>query len=266
MSKSLKSKIREGLPFPYGATWDGKGTNFALFSAHASKVELCLNDAKGKTEIERIELPEYTDQICHGYLPEIGPETVYGYRVHGAYEPEAGHRFNPNKLLLDPYACGHVGTLQWNPALFGYQMETGDDLTFDERDSAPFMPKCVVVDPDFDWDGKPGRSRRGRHGKPLVHFDDVVLYEMHVRGYTKLHPAVPEHLRGTYGGLVVPEVLDHIKSLGVTSVELLPIYTFINDSHLLEKGLNNYWGYNSIGFFAPDTRYAYEPEQTLREL
>ena len=265
MSKSLKSKIREGLPFPYGARWDGKGTNFALFSAHATKVELCLFDAKGKTEIERIELPEYTDQTWHVYLPEIGPETVYGYRVHGAYEPEAGHRFNPNKLLLDPYACGHVGTLQWDPALFGYQMETGDDLTFDERDSAPFMPKCVVVDPDFDWEGKHGQSRHGRRGKPLVHFDDVVLYEMHVRGYTKLHPAVPEHLRGTYGGLVVPEVIDHIKSLGVTSVELLPIHSFINDSHLLEKGLTNYWGYNSIGFFAPDTRYAYEPEQTLRE-
>ena len=265
MSKSLKSQIREGLPFPYGATWDGKGTNFALFSANATKVELCLFDAKGKTEIERIELPEHTDQIWHGYLPEIAPATIYGYRVYGAYEPEAGHRFNPNKLLLDPYACGHVGTLQWDPALFGYQMETGDDLTFDERDSAPFMPKCVVVDPDFDWDGKPGRSRRGRHGKPLVPFDDVVLYEMHVRGYTKLHPAVPEHLRGTYGGLVVPEVIDYIKSLGVTSVELLPIHSFINDSHLLEKGLTNYWGYNSIGFFAPDTRYAYESEQTLRE-
>ena len=265
MSKGLKSKIQEGLPFPYGATWDGKGTNFALFSAHATKVELCLFDAKGKTEIERIELPEHTDQIWHGYLPEIAPATIYGYRVHGAYEPEAGHRFNANKLLLDPYAWGHVGTLQWDPALFGYQMETGDDLTFDERDSAPFMPKCVVVDPDFDWEGKPGRSRRRQHGKPLVAFDDVVLYEMHVRGHTKLHPAVPEHLRGTYGGLVVPEVIDYIKSLGVTSVELLPIHSFINDSHFLEKGLTNYWGYNSIGFFAPDTRYAYESEQTLRE-
>ncbi len=265
MSKSLKSTMREGLPFPYGATWDGKGTNFALFSAHATKVELCLFDAKGKTEIERIELPEHTDQIWHGYLPEVGPATLYGYRVYGAYEPEAGHRFNPNKLLLDPYARGHAGTLKWDPALFGYQMETGNDLTFDERDSAPFMPKCVVVDPDFDWDGKPGRARRGQHGKPLVPFDNAVLYEMHVRGYTKLHPAVPEHLRGTYGGLVVPEVIDYIKSLGVTSVELLPIHSFINDSHLLEKGLTNYWGYNSIGFFAPDTRYAHEPEQTLRE-
>lgn len=265
MTQPHSPMIKEGLPFPCGATWDGKGTNFALFSAHASKVELCLFDDKGKKEIARIELPEHTDQIWHGYLPDVGPGTVYGYRVHGPYEPEAGHRFNPNKLLLDPYACGHTGEVIWNPALFGYQMETGDDLTFDERDSAPFMPKCVVVDPNFDWSGKPGRTFRTQYGKPLVPFDRTVIYELHVRGYTKRHPAVPTHLQGTYGGLVAPEVIEHIKALGVTSVELLPIHTFVNDNHLLEKGLTNYWGYNSIGFFAPDTRYAYEPEQTLRE-
>jgi glycogen operon protein len=261
-----KVHLREGLPFPLGATWDGKGTNFALFSVHASKIELCLFDDKGKKELERIELPEHTDQIWHGYLPDIGPGTVYGYRVHGSYEPEAGHRFNPNKLLLDPYACGHTGELQWNSAVFGYQMESGNDLTFDERDSAPFMPKCVVVNPDFDWSGKPGRDwKSGQRGKLLIPYDRTIIYELHVRGYTKLHPAVPEELRGTYVGLGMPEVIEHIKSLGVTSVELLPIHTFINDNHLLEKGLTNYWGYNSIGFFAPDTRYAYESEQTLRE-
>ncbi len=266
MAANSKAHLREGLPFPRGATWDGQGTNFALFSAHASKVELCLFDDKGEKELERIELPEYTDQIWHGYLPGIKPGTIYGYRVHGPYEPEAGHRFNPNKLLLDPYACGHTGELQWNPALFGYQMESGDDLTFDKRDSAPFVPKCVVVDPNFDWSGKRGRDwRSGQRGKLLVPYDQTIVYEMHVRGYTKLHPAVPEELRGTYVGLGTPEVIDYIKSLGVTSVELLPIHTFVNDNHLLEKGLTNYWGYNSIGFFAPDTRYAHEPEQTLRE-
>lgn len=265
MHQSTSFKVQEGLPFPCGAIWDGKGTNFALFSAHATKVELCLFDAKGKEELARIELPEYTDQIWHGYLPSVGPGTVYGYRVHGPYEPEAGHRFNPNKLLLDPYAYGHTGTLKWDPALFGYQMETGNDLTFDIRDSAPFMPKCVVVDPDFNWQGKAGRTFRAQYGKPLVPTDQTVIYELHVRGYTKRHPSVPDHLQGTYKGLVVPEVLDHIKALGVTTVELLPIHMFINDNHLLEKGLTNYWGYNSIGFFAPDTRYAYEPEQTLRE-
>ena len=266
MAANSKAHLREGLPFPLGATWDGQGTNFALFSAHASMVELCLFDDKGEKELERIELPEHTDQIWHGYLPGIKPGTIYGYRVHGPYEPDAGHRFNPNKLLLDPYACGHIGELQWNPALFGYQMESGDDLTFDKRDSAPFVPKCVVVDPNFDWSGKRGRDgRSGPRGKLLVPYDQTIIYEMHVRGYTKLHPAVPEELRGTYVGLGTPEVIEYIKSLGVTSVELLPIHTFVNDNHLLEKGLTNYWGYNSIGFFAPDTRYAHEPEQTLRE-
>src|SRR5436305_3310353 len=146
-----RSRVSEGMPFPLGATWDGLGANFAIFSAHATKVELCLFDAQGRRELERIELPEYTDEIWHGYLPDARPGTVYAYRVHGPYEPAAGHRFNPNKLLLDPYARAHAGHLTWNPAIFGYQMESGDDLTFDERDSAPFVPRCVVVDPNFDW-------------------------------------------------------------------------------------------------------------------
>jgi glycogen operon protein len=251
------ANLKEGLPHPLGATWDGKGVNFALFSANATKVEVCLFDAAGKTERERIELPEYTDEVWHGYVPDIAPGTIYGYRVYGPYEPDAGHRFNHNKLLLDPYARGHFGELTWNPAVFGYQMESGDDLTFDERDSAPFVPKCVVVDPNFDWKGKPERS--------AVPWDRTIVYEAHVKGFTKQHPAVPETLRGTYAGLGTKAVVDYVKALGVTSIELLPIHTFINDSQLLDKKLTNYWGYNSIGFFAPDPRYASAREQTLRE-
>jgi len=240
-----------------GAAWDGKGTNFAIFSAHATKVEVCLFDFEGKTEVERVTLPEYTNQIWHGYLPDIAPGTVYGLRVHGPYDPKNGHRFNPNKLLLDPYACAHVGRLKWDPAVFGYQMESGDDLTFDERDSAPFMPKCSVVDPNFDWTGSRGRG--------LARWNDTVIYELHVGGFTRLHPSVPEKLRGTYAGLGTKPVVDYIKSLGVTSVELLPIHTFVDDNNLLEKGLSNYWGYNSIGFFAPDPRYAAAKSDSLRE-
>ena len=250
-------KIREGLPHPRGAHWDGKGVNFSLFSANATKVELCLFDARGEKELERIELPEYTDEIWHGYLTEIGPGTVYGYRVHGPYEPEQGHRFNANKLLLDPYARAHVGELKWDHAVFGYPIGAeGEDLWFDERDSAPFMPKGVVVDQDFDWKG---------NRKPLVAWDQTIVYETHVRGFTKRHPDVPERLRGSFAGLCVPEVIDYIKSLGVTTVELLPIHTFINDSLLLDRGLTNYWGYNSIGFFAADPRYVADRQRGVAE-
>jgi isoamylase len=266
MTETQKITICEGLPYPRGASWDGNGTNFAIFSAHATKIEVCLFDDKGEHEQQRIELPECTNQIWHGSLPEVGPGTVYGYRVYGPYEPENGHRFNPNKLLLDPYAVAYIGELKWDPAVFGYQMESMDDLTFDERDSAPFVPKCVVVDPNFDWGRTPGRERRGSPKQLAVPFNDTIIYELHVRGYTKKHPAVPKYLRGTYCGLAQPAVLDHIKSLGVTSIELLPIHAFINDSHLLDQGLTNYWGYNSIGYFAPDPSYAYDPAQTLREL
>jgi isoamylase len=252
------SRIREGTAEKHGAIWDGKGTNFTCFSAHATRVEVCLFDPHGQKELERLTLPEYTDGFWHGYIPDVHPGSVYGLRVHGPYEPDAGHRFNPNKLLLDPYARGHTGELKWAPEIFGYTLDAeGDDLTFDERDSAPFVPKCVVVDPNFDWKGQP-RSR----GIP---WDRTIIYEAHVRGFTKRHPAVPEKLRGTYKGLGTKEVIDYVKSLGVTTIELLPIHMFINDSHLLERGLTNYWGYNSIGFFSPDPRYASEPEQTLRE-
>jgi isoamylase len=258
LASTPRSRVREGNAQAHGAIWDGKGTNFTLFSAHATKVEVCLFDSAGGKEIERLALPEYTDEIWHGYIPDVHPGSVYGLRVHGPYEPSQGHRFNPNKLLLDPYARGHTGELKWGPECFGYTIGAeNEDLSFDERDSAAFMPKCVVVDPGFDWKGEP---RSG--GVP---WDHTILYEAHIKGFTKLHPAVPDHLRGTYAGLGTKEVIDYVKSLGVTSIELLPIHTFINDSQLLERGLTNYWGYNSIGFFAPDPRYAHEPEQTLRE-
>ena len=258
MTKNPPSRIKEGSPAAHGAIWDGQGTNFTLFSAHATKVEVCLFDSAGTKEQERIALPEYTDQIWHGYIPDVSPGSVYGYRVHGPYAPTEGHRFNPNKLLLDPYARAHTGKLTWAPEIFGYTIGSDDaDLSFDERDSAPFVPKCVVVDPNFDWKGQP-RSRG-------LSWDRTIIYEMHVKGFTKQHPEVPENLRGTYAGLATQPVIDYIKSLGVTSVELLPVHAFIDDSYLLDKGLVNYWGYNSIGFFAPDTRYASAPEQTLRE-
>jgi len=257
MASSAKSRIQEGLPYPRGGTWDGKGTNFAVFSANATKVEICIFGERGERELERIELPEYTDQVWHGYLPAVKANAVYGYRVHGPYDPNNGHRFNPNKLLLDPYACAHIGELKWNPAVYGYKIESADDTTFDERDSAPFMPKCVVVDPGFDWKGQPGHHQ--------VPWDNTIIYEAHVKGFTERHPGVPEKLRGTYAGMGAKKVIDYIKTLGVTSVELLPIHTFVNDHNLLEKGLSNYWGYNSIGFFAPDPRYAYNRKQSLLE-
>ena len=250
-------KLREGMPHPRGAAWDGDGVNFSLFSAHATAVELCLFDGNGERELERIALPEYTDEIWHGYLEGAAPGLVYGYRVHGPYEPEQGHRFNPNKLLIDPYARELIGSLTWDPACFGYTMGAeNEDLSFDDRDSAPFVPKAVIVDPGFDW---------LRHVSPRVPWDRTVLYEMHVRGYTRLHPAVAERNRGTFAGLATPQVIEYVKSLGVTSVELMPIHMYLNDGHLLDRGLTNYWGYNSIAFFATDPRYLADPLRGVQE-
>ena len=241
------SRIREGLPFPLGATWNGLGVNFALFSANATRVELCLFDASCEVELERIELPEYTDEIYHGYLPDAHPGLIYGYRVYGPYDPENGHRFNPNKLLIDPYAKQLVGELKWSEALFGYTIGHPDgDLSYDERDSAPFVPKSKVIDEAYTW---------GRDQRVNVPWDKTIIYETHVRGISMRHPSVAEHARGTFAGLTNPDVVEHIKTLGVTSIELLPIHGFVNDQHLLQKGLNNYWGYNSIAFFAPHPRY-----------
>src|SRR4051812_17465576 len=242
-----RSTIREGKPFPLGATWDGLGVNFALFSAHATKVELCIFDDAGEKEIERFDLPEYTDEVWHGYVPTARPGTVYGYRVHGAYEPDAGHRFNPNKLLIDPYARQLVGELRWAPELFGYQLDHPDkDKSYDGRDSAPYMLKCRVIDPAFAW----GASR-----KPETSWARTIIYEMHVKGFTQRHPLIPESDRGTFAGLSHPAIPAYLRSLGITSVELLPIHSFIDDSYLVDKGLRNYWGYNSLAFFAPEPRY-----------
>jgi isoamylase len=256
---SQSIELREGSPYPRGATWDGQGVNFALFSAHARKVELCLFDDAGKEERQRIELPEYTDEIWHGYLRGLRPGAVYGFRVHGPYEPEKGHRFNPHKLLLDPYARSHIGSLRWNDACFGYTVGAEQaDLSFDERDSAPFVAKSVVVDPVFRW-----RSTTTR--RLSVPWNQTIIYELHVRGFTKLNPEVPRKKRGTFAGLGHRAVVEYIKSLGVTAVELMPVYTFIDERHLVEKGLTNYWGYNTIGFFAPEPRYAADPQNDLRE-
>ena len=187
-------RVSEGLPFPLGANWDGLGVNFALFSAHATKVELCLFDDTGRRETARVELPEFTDEVWHGYLPEARPGTVYAYRVHGPFAPEEGHRFNPHKLLLDPYAKGVVGSLTWHPALFGYALAGKDDLSFDTRDSARFMPKCRVIDPAFTW---------GRERKPQIPWERTIIYETHVRGYTMRHPGgarrAARHVRGPFG-------------------------------------------------------------------
>jgi len=246
-----RSRLREGQPFPLGATWDGLGVNFALFSAYATKVELCLFDLEGKQETDRIELPEYTDEVWHGYLPDARPGTVYGYRVHGPYEPDNGHRFNHHKLLLDPYAKQLVGDLQWNDALFGYTIGHQDkDLSFDERDSAPYMQKARVIDPAFTW----GNLRRRRWP-----WRQTILYEMHVKSFTKLNRRLPEHLRGTFSGLGHADSIEYLQKLGVTTVELLPVHAFVDDRYLVEKKLRNYWGYNTIGFFAPEPRYMATP-------
>ena len=231
-----------------GANFDGKGVNFALFSAHAERVELCLFDPCGKTEIARLELPEYTHEIWHGYVPGLQPGALYGYRVYGPYDPENGHRFNPHKLLIDPYARELEGDIEWNDAHFGYELGHEEkDLSFDTRDSAPFTPKCKVVDPDaFDWQGE---------NRPDVPWPHAVIYETHVKGFTQRNPALPPELRGTFEGLGHQASVDYIKSLGITSVELLPIHWFPDDRLLLDRGLKNFWGYNTLGFFAPASRY-----------
>jgi isoamylase len=237
-----------GKPYPRGATWDGQGVNFALYCEHGEKVELCIYAENGRRELQRITLSERTDQVWHCYLPEARPGLLYGYRVHGPYDPEKGHRFNPHKLLLDPYAKSIVGALNWSDAHFGYKVgHEQADLSFDRRDSAPGIPRCRVVDPAFTW----GDDRR-----PGVPWHKTLIYEMHVRGYTMNHPAVPPQLRGTYAGLATGPVIEYLKKLGVTAVELMPVHTFITDRYLVEKRLRNYWGYNSIGYFAPHAAYA----------
>jgi len=240
--------VWRGRHWPLGSTWDGQGVNFALYSEHATKVELCLFDPNGRRQIECIELVERTDFVWHCYLPDARPGLLYGYRVHGPYAPEEGHRFNPHKLLLDPYARMVKGQLRWSDAHFGYRLGTRrEDLSFDPRDNASGMPKCEVIDPAFTW----GEDRR-----PNVPWQDMIIYEMHAKGYTMRHPEVPPQLRGTYGGIATEPVIEHLKRLGVTAIDLLPIHSFVNDKRLVELGLRNFWGYNSIGFFAPEMHYS----------
>jgi isoamylase len=241
-------RISAGAPHPLGATWDGRGTNFALFSANAEKVELCLFDSYGRREIERNPLPERTEDVWHGYLADVVPGQLYGYRVHGPYHPERGLRFNSHKLLIDPYAKQLVGRLVWSDAHFGYRAGSARaDLSFDRRDNARGMPKSMVVDEAFTW----GEERR-----PSIPWQDTIIYEAHVKGLTQLREDVPPAWRGMYRGLAAPAVVNHLKRLGVTTVELLPIHAFIDDRHLIERSLSNYWGYNTVGFFAPEARYA----------
>ena len=245
-------RVWPGKPYPLGATWDGEGVNFALFSENATGVELCLfDDPRAKQETHRIRLEERTDQIWHVYIPGLWPGQHYGYRVQGPYEPAEGHRFNPNKLLIDPYAKSIAGLIEWSDAMFGYPIGHPDgDLAFDKRDNAGNVPKCVVIDSAFTWGGD----------RPLkTPWEKTIIYEAHVRGMTAHHPDVPDHMRGTYSALTTPAVIDHLVNLGVTAIELLPVHQFVRDKHLADSGLTNYWGYNTIGFFAPDIRYAVSP-------
>jgi isoamylase len=244
-------RVWPGAPAPLGATWDGEGTNFAIFSEHATSVELCLFD-HSEDAVERVRIPlvERTDLVWHGYLPDVRPGQLYGYRVHGPYEPERGHRFNPAKLLLDPYAKAVSGSIRWSDAMLGYSMrapENERDLTRDTADSAGDMPKCVVVESAFSW----GDDRR-----PETPWNRTVIYEAHIKGMTMLHPEVPDALRGTYLGLATDPIIDHLLGLGVTAIELLPMHHFVTERRLADTGLTNYWGYSPIGYFAPDTRYS----------
>ena len=240
------TNVWPGRPYPLGATWDGEGVNFALFSAHAEKVELCLFDRSGNREESRITLPEYTDEVWHAYLPDARPNLLYGYRVYGQYDPANGHRFNPNKLLIDPYARSLHGRLRWSDALFGYRVGSQRaDLSFDRRDNARQVPKCRVIEPAFTW----GEDRR-----PQIPWEETIILELHVRGITFKHPDVEPVHRGTFAGLAAPAMIDYLVDLGVTAVELLPIHAAVDDRHLIDRGLANYWGYNSIAYFAPDPR------------
>ena len=237
-----------GKPYPLGAVWDGEGVNFAIFSEHAEKVDLCLFDKSGRRELHCVSLSEQTDQVWHCYLPEARPGLLYGYRVHGPYDPANGLRFNHHKLLLDPYAKQIHGELKWSDSHFGYRVgHKQEDLSFDRRDSAPGMLKSVVVDPSFTW---------GTDRPPRIPWHQSVIYEMHVKGFTIRHPEVPPALRGTYAGLATAPVIDHLTRLGITAVELMPVHCFIDDRQLVARGLRNYWGYNTIGFFAPEPRYS----------
>jgi isoamylase len=254
------AKLRPGSPYPLGATWDGLGVNFALFSEHAERVELCLFDSPDATaETRRISLSEQTDQVWHVYVADVYPGQLYGYRVYGPYAPEEGHRFNPAKLILDPYAKGIGRTIRWGDEMFGYRIgDTAADLSRDERDSAPLAPLASVVDDAFTW---------GDDRPPKTPWHKTIIYETHVKGLSKLHPEIPEYLRGTYAAMASEPIIRHFLDLGVTAVELMPVHHHAYDRHLVDKGLSNYWGYNTLSFLAPDLRYSVSqsPLKALRE-
>ena len=243
-----KLAVWRGTSYPLGTTWDGQGVNFALFSEHADRVELCLFDARSQHQTHAINMPWQTDQVWHCYLPEMRPGTLYGYRVHGPYDPKRGLRFNRNKLLLDPYAKQIVGPIRWSDSLFGYRVGSArEDFSFDRRDSAPAMPKSRVIETAFSWaDDQP----------PATPLHDTIIYELHVKGFTARNTDLPYHLRGSYAGLATEPIIEYFQRLGITALELMPVHAFIDDRRLIENGLRNYWGYNSIGFFAPDMRYS----------
>jgi isoamylase len=247
MTNPSQSTVWPGRPYPLGSAWDGEGVNFALYSEHAEKVELCLFDSFGRRESVRIPLPEQTDMVWHGYLPGGRPGQLYGYRVYGPYAPEQGHRFNHHKLLLDPYGKQVQGAIRWSDSHFGYRVgHKQEDLSFDRRDDAAGMPKNRVIDSSFTW---------GTDKPPRIPWHETVIYELHVKGFTMCHPDVPAHLRGTYAGLATGPVIEYLTRLGVTSIELMPVHSFVDDRQLVERGLRNYWGYNSIGFLAVEPRY-----------
>jgi glycogen operon protein len=240
-------KLLPGRPFPLGATWDGLGINFAVFSANARRIDLCFFDPGGRHEVARYTLPEYTDEVWHGYLPDVAAGLLYGYRAFGPYEPHRGHRFNPNKLLLDPYARALHGALNWTDALYGFRLHSPRaDLSYDRRDSAAAMPKGVVTDESFHW---------GDDHPPNIPWSDTVIYEAHVRGLTMLRSDIVQPERGTFAALAHPPVIDHLRRLGITAIELLPVHAFLQDRVLVQKGLRQYWGYNTLGYFAPEPSY-----------
>ena len=246
----MNYQISAGHSYPLGASYNGAGTNFALFSANAEKVELCLYDETGQYELQRITLPEFTDDVWHGYINDLPIGTLYGYRVHGPFEPHQGHRFNAHKLLLDPYARQHFGKFIYSDTHFAYDRRSNQqDLTLDIRDNARYLPKCVVVNP---------LPKCNTH--PLIRCRDTIIYELHVKGFTQQHPQIPIELQGTFAGLAQPDIIHYLQDLGITSIELMPVQSFLDEDFVRDKNLNNYWGYNSLAFFVPEARYCHSPD------
>ena len=245
----MDSTIYPGSPYPLGATWDGEGVNFAIFSENAEAIELCLfNEEKDASEAVRIPVKERDHHVWHVYIPGLKPGQLYGYRVYGPFDPINGFRFNPNKLLIDPYAKAISGTISWHDSLFGYELGNElEDLSFNKQDSAHFIPKSMIIDPNYDWEGVKA---------PKIPYHKSIIYEAHVKGLTQLHPGIPEEIRGTYEAIAHPVMIEYFQKLGVNAIELMPVHHFAVDRHLKDSGLTNYWGYNTIGFFAPDIRYA----------